>query len=116
MGLSFVGPKYHPPDSFSFVIEHDSLLIQNDRVDAVANPAGDRVTPACVGWSESGETVTASAAKQLSVRQPRRAVKGGSKAIIGRKSEQQVRRMLICHVVVSSSFHGLKKRLNCTDF
>ena len=60
------------------------LAVHKDySANVVANYAGSRVTPTCVGFTEDGEVLTGLSAKQFLARFPKSGVKTGNKAAIG---------------------------------
>ncbi len=50
--------------------------------EVVANPSGDRVTPAAVGFRTGGEVLTGLSARQLSVRYPGAVVRAGNRRVL----------------------------------
>lgn len=70
-------------------------FFQDGRCDVLANPSGDRVTPASVAWrkrdedgggrrTDPNETLTGLAARQLQARFPRAVVAAGNADLVGK--------------------------------
>ena len=65
------------------------IIIKDGRLDVVANDAGDRTTPACVGINE-GEILVGLSAKQLYGRKPTAVVRHNKKILSLNESDVSI--------------------------
>ena len=66
--------------TFPVILQSIKRLLQDGRVDVVANDAGDRCTPAVVAWNQD-EVLVGSSAAQYGARNPGQCVKHNQKMV-----------------------------------